>query len=918
MVGNMVEQLPGPTEKKTLTSRLGFDDEPGKAKSYLSATLAFVKTLGAEELKRVPVAGAAVAALEKLSAAEDARKLDGDIEQILTTSERTQEGVDLLGKAAACILALQLEQGALLARFLAELERRNLPHEPQQIADFAKHAAIVAYRDRVALEYLYADYRGVADVTREGHAASFHLDDVYVIPRATHRESADERPGIEAALLERLEQPDEADSPGERARFEEEYAALGSRRGRTPSDADRSRPVFDLLRNARHAVLLGGPGAGKTVLTKYLARTCALGPETCRGRFNWQEDLVPVVIPLAAFADARTRQPTLTLRAFLDQRLIEAGGDALRQAMAEQLERGNILILLDGVDEAPDTPTRIDIVKEVDRFIADHHANRCIVTSRPHGYVRLAGELPHFTLADFSKDQVKEFAGHWHRAFETRQRPDAPDLAHADREAAEMFREIEANPKVAELATNPLMLVIIALIRHDEARLPDERVRLYEKAVATLMETWNRCRSLANVDVGGATLPLNHLISVWGAVAEWARREKPTGMMHRGELERRIVHILEERELDDEDAAATAESYLNAAVERAGLIEERATNIFAFWHPTFEEYLAAVELVTPTGKVVARLLPLRNDPRWREVIRLAVGYVGIIQHDTATATEMARAIADLEPGPLEPVLHTNLRLAADCVADNAGVRKSLADQIIRRLGVCVGQQPYATLADAFIQTTRGRPLFRPSPETMAALAPLENHDQREVRMEATRLFSNAAADLPEARNLCERMLKDTDRDVRRHAALGLLRAGDYRAELWVALGGASEVTHIEEAARQFGAALPAEASEAVMALLDDEKPYVRQRAVSALARLGASSPEVVAGLLARLDDENSSVRSSAADALGRLAASSPEVAAHLLARLDDEKSSVRWSAAEALARLGASSPEVVARLLARL
>jgi predicted NACHT family NTPase len=313
----------------------------------------------------------------------------------------------------------------------------------------------------------------------------------------------------------------------------------------------------------------------------------------------------------------------------------------------------------------------------------DHAANRFMVTSRPYGYIRLAGEIAHFQLPNFSSQQVDSFVLQWQRAFERWQRPDAPDLAAADKEASETLGEIRLDPKVAELATNPLMLVIITIIRHEQARLPQERVRLYDCAVNTLMETWNYWRAkVAGLDTNSRQLPVGQLIEVWAAAAEWTRRTIPTGVIHRGQLKRKLVEVLTEKELDEGHPEATAEAYLEAAANRAGLLEERGPDVFAFWHPTFEEFLAAVALTTPTSKAVESLLPLRDDPRWREVILLAVGYVGIVQRDRDTATAIVQAIADHRHGPIEPILHPHLRLAAECVADNAGIKPAATQQIV--------------------------------------------------------------------------------------------------------------------------------------------------------------------------------------------------------------------------------------------
>jgi predicted NACHT family NTPase len=360
---------------------------------------------------------------------------------------------------------------------------------------------------------------------------------------------------------------------------------------------------------------------------------------------------VPILIALATYADVRATTPHLSLRDFVDRRMIERGGEALRQAAAVALQAGDAIVLFDGIDEIPEQTARIAVVRSAEQFFADHRHARCIVTSRPYGYIRLAGPIEHLTLGNFSDDQVSEFVHKWQRAFENWRRPKAPDLDVAKAEAEGMVEEIGKHGKVAELARNPLMLVIIALIRYEGRRLPEKRVQLYERAVKTLMDTWNRWRSDPQISVGGLELPYEKLVQVWARVAEWTRREKLTGVVHREELRRRLIETLQDLEFDEDDPGATADSYLNAAVEKAGLLEERGQNIFAFWHPTFEEFLAAVELT----KMPSKLLSVRDDPRWHEVILLALGLIGVIKHDQEAATALLDQITHEAPTPLEPL-----------------------------------------------------------------------------------------------------------------------------------------------------------------------------------------------------------------------------------------------------------------------
>ena len=886
------------------------DGAPWRAR-LLRAILAFAKTATEEQLRQLPLIGPALLgageALDVLADEVDDDRLEARVEEILSVGSQTSQQIQLLVGLAGLVFHRQ-------EALLGYLQQAGLPAQPALLDGLAREAALAAYRGAVAAEYQYVDYRGIAGVTREEHAASLPLDAVYVVPRLVSQErglAASGREEEERLLRELLHE----EEPARHAQLEEQYAAATGAHWRPPKE-EPGQPLGASLKEAGQLVVLGGPGTGKSTLVRFLARACALGGAGMEAALGWQEELLPVVLPLAAYALARSQEPALSLAAFLDGRMAERAGEALRAAVAGELAAGRVLLLLDGVDEVQED--RVNVAREVEGFIRDHAACRILVTSRPHGYIRLEGDIAHWTLPNFAPQEVEQFTHRWQRAFEQWRHPQAADLARAETEAAAMLAEIGRHPRVAELATNPLMLVIVSLIRYEQTRLPEQRVELYHRAVNTLMDSWNRVRSLARIDVGGAHLDLADMRGVWGAVAEWTRRTRPgTGLVQRAELERELVRILKERELDEGKPEATARSYLNAAADRAGLLEERGRDVFAFWHPTFEEFLAAVELSTPTGQAIGRLLPLRDDPRWREVILLAVGCIGRVQNDPGTATELAEALAFREAGALEPLFHDHLRLAAACTADAVGLRPSLVQRIIEGLARVVAAQPYGPFQESFVQTVRSQGRQRPDPSLVEGLRPLAQHPAWEVRMEAARLLSNVAAEQEAARALCQRLLQDGDADVRCHAALGLARAGDRGRGVWVALATyGSSFAHAESAVGEFLVGLGEEARRALVALLRAPDARVRLAAAAVLERLGRADAPVVEALVALLRDPDARVRRSAADVLVRLGrADAPVVEA--VAKLVE---AAPWEALAAWQRLqrGESLDEAAGWALAAL
>ncbi len=741
---------------------------------------------------------------------------------------------------------LDTRMAEVLAFVRASAGDQAVDARADELAAFIRAAALAAYLNRTAAEHMHADHRGVVDADREEHAASLPLDEVYVLPRLFPVRDVTPGDERERALRDRLLDPERM-TTRQREQAETEYAALTGQRWRGEGAPGGALPAGRALAAARHAVVLGGPGVGKSTLARYLARTAALGPDAMRRRLRWDEALVPVWIPLALFAEARRETPALPLRDYLDRRMLEAGGEPLRQAMDGMLREGRVWLLLDGVDEVADYDARMALVRAVEAFMAHHPEVRVLVTSRPYGYIRLGGAVPHFALSHFTPRQVTLFVVRWHHARERIRNPASPDVERARREAAALLDDIRRHPHVTGLAANPLMLVIAALVRLDGTQLPQKRVQLYDRAVQTLMDTWNRWRSQLGRQAG-VSLPVEQMVRVWGAVAGWTRADGNTGVVHEAALERKVTEVLCGLGYAAGDAGATAQAYLQAAAGRAGILEERGTRIFAFWHPTFEEYLAAVQLATPASGALDRLLPLADDPRWREVILLAVGYLGVVRHDPDAATEIVLALLDRDPPLLEPLFHGRLLLAAACVADGVRLRPSATEEVLARLARVVQAHPHHVFSHALRLALEAARVPDPSPRLVDALL-LACRASSSLQIPVVTFLESTLADNEPARNACASLLDEESTWVQREAALALARSGDLRREVRQALLNPSTYSAaIPPNSAGFFETAPEGLWRGYEADLAADDPEQRYRAAAVLCDSGRKSPAALAVL----------------------------------------------------------------------
>lgn len=110
-----------------------------------------------------------------------------------------------------------------------------------------------------------------------------------------------------------------------------------------------------------------------------------------------------------------------------------------------------------------------------------------IVTSRVIGYQRStldAAGFTHYLLQDLDTAQIREFTAAWYASSCPQDRGEATRLR--DR----LLIAVRDSPAVAELAGNPLLLTILAIIGRRQ-ELPRDRRAVYEHAVSVLAGHWD-------------------------------------------------------------------------------------------------------------------------------------------------------------------------------------------------------------------------------------------------------------------------------------------------------------------------------------------------------------------------------------------------------------------------------------------
>jgi predicted NACHT family NTPase len=300
-----------------------------------------------------------------------------------------------------------------------------------------------------------------------------------------------------------------------------------------------------------------------------------------------------VLAPLSAYA-AAVESGDVPLKDFIGSyyrgRNVELPVDSM---LDEALEQGAAMVLLDGLDEVQAVRGRQMVVERIEDFCSFHKGkgNKFVLTSRIIGYrdvrpYNIEG-LMECTLVDFEPEDIELFARKWTLAVEkAAQDHDGLARQEAKKEKKELLRAVERNPGVSLLASNPLLLTILALMKRQGVSLPERRVQLYDQYVKTLIRHWNLARGLDKR--GACELDDVDTIRMLAPLALWMHTQSASiGLVKRAALREKLERLF--REKCAEDPQREARAFLDSVREHTALLLERGRGQYGFIHLTFQE-----------------------------------------------------------------------------------------------------------------------------------------------------------------------------------------------------------------------------------------------------------------------------------------------------------------------------------------
>ncbi|MRG49026.1 SMEK domain-containing protein [Chitinophaga sp. SYP-B3965] len=431
--------------------------------------------------------------------------------------------------------------------------------------------------------------------------------------------------------------------------------------------------IEEALAELNRLVILGDPGSGKSTILKYLAYDIC----TNRTKKLQYAELLPVLIKGSEYAKYLAASYKSLAEFIIDQ--LDRKYEHL---FAEKLEKSQLIVLIDGIDEINRIKLRHDVVERINAFIAQYPEIKIIVSSRIVGYkeVQLNAHFHHLQVGRFGHEQIQQFVSNWFAAI----MGDKGDHNNTD----DLLRAISRNKSVYELAGSPLLLTIIALIHYQGNTLPEKRVALYEVATSTFLENWVRQREPSKP----ANFDKEMLIEMLSPISFHIHQNYTTGLISESELKGLLLEEYRKinPKLSTKEEKSDVRDIIEFLREDAGFLFEKGRNeqgeaMFGFVHQTFQEYFAAIEFVArwKEGAFKENLDIYVYDANWREVITLAASIFRLNDNTRISRQTASRFIKDiLNVKDIFPALSRPLLVVMQVLANDVEVEFSLVEEIM--------------------------------------------------------------------------------------------------------------------------------------------------------------------------------------------------------------------------------------------
>lgn len=348
------------------------------------------------------------------------------------------------------------------------------------------------------------------------------------------------------------------------------------------SDEIKELQLADFFDYGNKIVLVGAAGLGKSTTLNYLfcnyeklynANALKLKIDLKEYAKNIVEDKKDILWCLATEFRKRIKRTKLQF-------------EDIEQIIAEFLDRGDCLVILDALDEIPTQAMRNSVRTEISNFCELYYLNRFIISTREVGYLRnkFDASFLHIKINEFNNNQIKEYSKNWFK------------INYKQGSFKSFWQKFDVEvrkSKCGNLIRNPIVLILALVIFDIEKNLPNRRVKFYKKCIDTFLIVREDRKAAFEMDEKIKNILSDNLVIPKIAYYKFDHINQDASYKFTGEeVKNAIMDAIEV--VDRLNWREAVNRYTLYLVNRTELLGEIDEDIYDFAHKTFYEYFLAL------------------------------------------------------------------------------------------------------------------------------------------------------------------------------------------------------------------------------------------------------------------------------------------------------------------------------------
>lgn len=354
---------------------------------------------------------------------------------------------------------------------------------------------------------------------------------------------------------------------------------------------NKSCSIGEVLGSGNRAAILAKPGGGKSTLIRRIALAYAFPKRKIMVDDSLPDvEWFPVYIRCRDFGDNVQNSILDIIFSIVNRAELSQYRKAFEDLIREKLQEGQVLLLIDGLDEISNEQSRVRFVGQLQTFITTYPELHLLVTSRETGFRAVAQKLSsycsQYAIADLNRKRIFQLSENWHKAFLDNKR-------QAKEDSDSVCRIILQDSRITALAQNPLLLTTLLFVKRWIGYLPTKKCQLYQEMIKLLLVSWNAAAHM-RMDMDETEPQL--------AFVAYRMTEEGKQTIQKSELiccisdaRRALPELLGYTKVSPSEFIDQVEERSSILIQQ-GLEEDERGNLvqsYEFSHLSFQEYLTA-------------------------------------------------------------------------------------------------------------------------------------------------------------------------------------------------------------------------------------------------------------------------------------------------------------------------------------